>query len=391
MDKSPVVSLYRRRLFDILERTRQGDFTTRLFDVALVSLIVLLVITSVLETVPWIYANHAVLLGSIDQICLTVFTIEYVARIWTAPEHPLLRGRPAWRARLSHACSPLMVTDFLALSPVFLHWLIDADHSVLHAMFLLRFCRLTRYVSVLATITDVIVAEWRKLAGSALLFVALLLFSGFAMHLAEGDIQPGLLGSVPQAIWWAVVTLSTVGYGDVVPITVAGRIIAGLTMVFGLVFFALPVGIISSSFQEKLRRRDFVVGFAMVAKVPLFANLDLASVSKLVDLLKARRVSTGQTIFSKGDKAGSMYFVTSGEVEILLPDCSVTLKDGEFFGEMALIGKNRERNATVTAKCRSDLLELSAQDFQKLISENPQLKKVVHDIAQERSKEEHAE
>ncbi|MGI9365798.1 MAG: cyclic nucleotide-gated ion channel [Rhizobiaceae bacterium] len=388
--RSPV-ALDRRRLFDILERTQQGDLTTRLVDVVIVSLIVLLVVTSVLETVPWIITDHAVLLGSIDQICITVFTIEYLARIWTAPEHPLLRGRPAWHARLSHACSPLMVADFLALSPVFLHWLLDAEHSVLHAMFMFRFCRLTRYVSVLATITDVIVAEWRKLAGSALLFVALLLFSGFAMHLAEGDIQPSLLGNVPQAIWWAIVTLSTVGYGDVVPVTVTGRIIAGLTMVLGLVFFALPVGIISSSFQEKLRRRDFVVGFAMVAKVPLFANLDLASVSKLVDLLKARRVSAGQTIFNQGDEARSMYFVNSGKVEIDRRECSVTLQEGDFFGEMALISQNKKRNATVTARCRSDLLELSAQDFQKLILDNPQLGKVVHEVAQRRSNAEPAE
>ena len=374
----------RRQVFDVLERSRRGDHLGRIVDIFLVFLILSSVTASVVETVPWIKARYGPALTLFDRFCVFMFIGEYLARLWSAPEHPGLSDKSPMRARFAHAASPMMILDLVAISPFFIELFLGADIAVVRILRILRFYRLARYSPVLATIVGVIAGEWRSLAGSALLFAALLLFSGVAMYLAEGHIQPDHLGDVPSAMWWAVVTLSTVGYGDIVPITVAGRMVAGLTMVFGIVFFALPVGIIATSFQEQIRRRDFVVSFAMVARVPLFAKLDAGSVARLISLLTARRVPAGETIFTKGEEADAMYFINSGQVEVEAPTGSITLGDGDFFGEVALMIEGERRNATVTALRSSDLLVLEASDFQSLLLSNSDIGEAVGEVAKQR-------
>jgi voltage-gated potassium channel len=204
------------------------------------------------------------------------------------------------------------------------------------------------------------------------------------MYIAEGDVQPDRLGDVPSAMWWAVVTLSTVGYGDVVPVTMAGKVVAGFTIIFGILFFALPVGIIATSFQEQIRRRDFVVSFAMVARVPLFARLDAAALARLVGLLTARRVAAGEIIISKGDEAEAMYFIASGQVEVETPSGPIRLGDGDFFGEVAMISDDSRRTATVIAARTCELLSLSVRDFRRLVQSNAEIGEAVHEVARQR-------
>jgi voltage-gated potassium channel len=377
---------FRRQLFDLLERSRRGDNLARLLDIVLVTLILASVAASVVETVPWIKARYGATLIQFNRFCVAVFIFEYLARLWTAPEHPALQGKAAWRARLVFAASPMMILDLVAISPFFIELAIGADFAVVRILRILRFYRLARYSPVLATIVGVIAAEWRSLMGSAILFGALLLFSGVAMYLAERHVQPEYLGDVPSAMWWAVVTLSTVGYGDVVPMTLAGRMVAGLTMVFGIVFFALPVGIIATSFQEKIRRRDFVVSFSMVARVPLFAQLNASSVARLIALLRARRVAAGEVIVARGEEADAMYFINAGQVEVDTPSGAITLSDGDFFGEIALVVEGQRRNANVVAVKASDLLVLSASDFKNLMVTNAEISEAVGEVANQRMK-----
>ena len=120
-----------------------------------------------------------------------------------------------------------MVIDLIAIAPLFIELAAGVDLGVIRVLRIVRFHRLGRYVPALATISGVIAAEWRPLLGSFVLFMGLLLISGVLMYIAEGRLQPDKLGDVPSAMWWAVVTLSTVGYGDVVPVTLFGRLIAG--------------------------------------------------------------------------------------------------------------------------------------------------------------------
>jgi len=386
MEDTRTTETFRRLLFDVLERSRRGDRMSRIVDIVLVCIILANVAASVLDTVPVIHDRYGFALAVFNVFCVVIFVLEYAGRIWTAPEHPALAEMPAWRARIAHAASPMLVLDLIAISPFVIELFFGADIAVVRILRVIRFYRLARYSPALETIVGVIASEWRSLAGAAVLFVGLLLFSGVAMFLAEGKVQPDVLGDVPKAMWWGVVTLSTVGYGDVVPVTLPGKIVAGLTMVLGIVFFALPVGIIATSYLQQLRRRDFVVSFAMVARVPLFNHLDAAVIARLIGLLTARRAAAGEVIITKGEEADAMYFITSGKVEIELPTGPVYLSEGDFFGEMALVDERQRRSATVIAARTCNLLVLSARDFKHLVHANAEIGEAVNEIARQRRK-----
>jgi voltage-gated potassium channel len=203
------------------------------------------------------------------------------------------------------------------------------------------------------------------------------------MHLAEARAQPDKFGTVPDAMWWAIVTLGTIGYGDVVPITVIGKLIAGVTIFLGLIMVALPVGIIASGFAEEIHRRDFVVTWGMVARVPLFAELDAAEIGDIMRLLRAQQVEPGGLIARRGDVADSMYFVAEGEVEIELPHERVRLGVGHFFGEIAVLRRSR-RSANVTAVSRTSLLVLDAHEFHALMDRDPRLSRRVQEVVRSR-------
>ncbi len=151
------------------------------------------------------------------------------------------------------------------------------------------------------------------------------LFSATAMHMAEGKVQPDKLGTIPDAMWWAIVTLGTIGYGDVVPVTAAGRLVATGTIMSSLIIMALPIGIIANAFAQQLHRRDFVVTWTMVSRVPLFAGLSASDVGDILKLLIARRVDAGEIIARRGAEADSMVFIVKGEVEITLGGRKVRL------------------------------------------------------------------
>jgi voltage-gated potassium channel len=151
----------------------------------------------------------------------------------------------------------------------------------------------------------------------------------------------------------------------------------------GIGCFALPVAIIGRGFYEQIRRRDFVVTFAMVARVPLFAKLDAASIADLVGILRARTVPAGATIMRQGDRGDAMYLIASGAVEIASPGGPVRLKEGDFFGEWALLSRE-PRSATVSAVRATDLLVLDADDFQRLLLRLPAIGAEVEAIAQGR-------
>jgi voltage-gated potassium channel len=376
----------RARAFEILERGRRGTLS-QAFDIFIVVLILSSVLVSVFETVAWVRERHGFWMGPFEQFCSIVFVCEYVARIWAAPEHPLLAHRGPVMARVRAVFMPLMIVDFISILPFFIQMFVGSDVAAIRIIRIVRFYRLARYVPAIATIGRVLANEWRALVGCVAIFGGLLLLASVAMYLAESHLQPDNFGDIPSTMWWAVVTLSTVGYGDVTPITANGKIIAGMVMIMGIAFFALPVGIIANGFQQEIKQSDFVVSFAMVARVPLFARLQTTLIARLVRLLHARKFGSGAVIVSKGEAADSMFFIASGEVEIELGEHPVRLGEGDFFGELALLHHDARRMATVIAVRNTEVLVLHAPDFRRLMAQNPELNAVIIEIASQREKD----
>jgi voltage-gated potassium channel len=198
-------------------------------------------------------------------------------------------------------------------------------------------------------------------------------------------VQPDKLGTIPNALWWAIATLSTVGYGDVVPITAVGRLIAAATMFVGLIMIALPVGIVANAFAEEIHRREFVITWGMVAKVPLFSGLNANEIADIMRLLRSRQVEAGAIIVRRGEPAHSMYFIAAGEVEIELPHERRRLGVGHFFGEVAVLRRAR-RAADVTALTRASLLVLDAHDLHALMERDERIAERIREVARTRVK-----
>lgn len=373
----------RERAFDILEHGRRRDFASRVLDWILVLVILADVAATLAQTLPDIETAYGENLQLFDRLCVLVFAVEYAARLWVAPEHPLLHKLGAWRARARFAATPMMVIDALAFVPLLLELLFPGVPA-LRLTRLVRFLKLARYSPALATIGRVLAAERRALLACVIILGGVMLAAAAAMHAVEGEMQPERLGDMPKAMWWSAAMLAKIGGGELTPVTALGRMIAAITVMLGIFCFALPVAIIGRGFYEEIRRRDFVVTFAMVAHVPLFAHLDAASISDLVAILKARTVPAGTVIIRKGEPGDAMYLIASGELEVDAPTGKVRLGEGDFCGEMALLTRER-RTATVTAVKSTDLLVLDCDDFHRFIDRNPEIGAQVRAVAQGRA------
>ena len=184
-------------------------------------------------------------------------------------------------------------------------------------------------------------------------------------------------------MWWGLVTLTTVGYGDVTPITVGGKVLGAAVTIIGIGVYALPAGILASGFMQELNRRQFMVTWSMVAKVPLFSRLNAEQIAEISSHLDAQVVPPRQTIVRRGEPADCMYFIASGDVEVELEHSPYRLTTGDFFGEVAII-KRHNRTATIVALTECHLLVLEARDLEKLLADNPEMAEEFERIVEER-------
>ena len=375
----------RQRAYDILEHGRRRDLVSRLLDHLLIALVVTNVAVAIVETLPETARAWAPWLHVFDRLCVAIFALEYAARMWVAPEHPLLRHLDPVRARLKFSATPMMVIDALALVPLLLELLLPGSTVALLTR-LVRFLKLARYSPALATIGRVVAAERRALSACIVILGGVLLAAAAVMMAVEGPAQPDRLGTMPKAMWWAASMLAKIGGSELAPVTALGQIVSAITVMLGIFCFALPVAILGRGFYEEIRRRDFVVTFAMVSRVPLFSGLDAPSIAELVGLLRARTVATGTTVVRKGDRGDAMYLIASGLVEVATASGPRRLSEGDFFGEMALLSR-APRSATVTTLRSTDLLVLDANDFLQLIDRLPDVRRQVEDVARAREKE----
>ncbi|WP_374471679.1 potassium channel family protein [Phenylobacterium sp.] len=211
------------------------------------------VAVAIAETEPGLTRGREPLFRAAELLFAGLFFLEFLARLWTAPERA--PGAPPWRARLRWLASPPALADLLALLPALL-MLAGAPSFVLRLLRLLRILRLANLgpASVaLELVVRTVLSRRHELSVTLALGAVILVLSSTLLHLLEGAAQPEAFGSIPRALWWGVVTLTTIGYGDVYPVTAGGRLVAGLTAVSSIGLVAAPAGILAAAFADALR------------------------------------------------------------------------------------------------------------------------------------------
>jgi voltage-gated potassium channel len=373
----------RRRVYEILERGNPGDRISILVDRMIVMLIAVNLVAVALESMPALAASYALLLDIVEYVSLVAFTVEYGLRLWVAVEHAPFRHASPIMGPLKYALSGPGIVDLLAVLPFWFAFVLPPDLRMLQVLRMIRFLKIARYSPAMRSLLDVLYSERRALTGCLVVMLGATLIAAAVMHLVEGRVQPDKFGTIPDAMWWAMVTLGTIGYGDVIPITPLGKLVAAVTIFFGLIMIALPVGIIANAFNERIHRREFVVTWGMVAKVPLFSGLNAGEIADVMRLLRAQQVEPGETIVRRGEPGNSMYFIAAGEIEIVLPHERTRLGVGHFFGEIAVLQRTR-RSATVTAVARTSLLVLDAADLRALMDRDHRIAERVREMARGR-------
>ena len=341
----------------------------------------IVVTVAMVETLPNFDRATGSFIYNFQEAALVVLTVEFFLRIWVEPEKTAPAGELV--CRIAYLKSPLGIVDFLAVLPAWVSLIYPVELHWFELAAALSLFKLSRYVPALSLVANVVVRQGRSIFAALVVLSILLVFAATVIYLFEYEAQPNSFESIPQSLWWAISTMATVGYGDMAPITPIGRLIGGVAMVFGIAMFAVPAGILASGFAEELRKRDFVVNWQSVARVPLFARLDANAISSVAQLLKPRSVSTNQAIVRRGDVAESMYFIMEGEVEVELTPTPIRLKQGDFFGEIALV-ENIRRTATIFSVTNCRLLVLEAVDFHRLIDQIPELKEQIERTSEER-------
>lgn len=253
MNKNPSARL---KVFNLLEHPLDRPLN-RAINYFIIGLIVLNILATVFGSIPEVHAAHSGLLGGFELFSVLVFTLEYMFRVWSSVEAPEVQGSSAFAARLRYMLKPIAIIDALAILPFYLGMLFSLDLRFMRFFRILRIFKLTRYSRSLNILLTVLRNEAQSFGMTLFILLTTLLLAAGGIHVFEKNVQPEAFGSIPQSLWWAISTLTTVGYGDVTPATTGGKIFGALVMIVGIGMVALPTGILSSAFSEEIRyRRD---------------------------------------------------------------------------------------------------------------------------------------
>lgn len=245
----------RQKAFRGLEVGLAGRGPIRLIHAFIILLILANVAAVMLQSYPPYAAAYDHAFWLFELFSVIVFSIEYVARLWCIVEAPRYRGLSPARARMRYALSPLALIDLAAILPFYLSFLFTVDLRFLRVLRLLRLLKLSHYFPGLDVFLYVLRVQLPSLAAASLVMLVLILFSACLMFLLEGDAQPEQFGSVAASVWWAVVTLTTVGYGDITPVTSLGKVLGAIIMLLGVGTVALPAAMLAGRFSEEIQSR----------------------------------------------------------------------------------------------------------------------------------------
>lgn len=250
------VSRIQKRLYDILELTDSSDPISKAFNYFMMALITLNVVAVVLETVSDLSVTFSTFFRLFETASVIVFTLEYCIRLWVCPMEARFAGTFVGRVR--YAISPMALVDLAAILPFYLPMMIPLDLRfirILRMMRLFRLFKIGRYTESLQTLGSVLRLKTEELLITAITILILLVLASGVMYQLECEEQPEAFSSIPATMWWGVVTLTTVGYGDVAPVTPLGKLIGAIIALLGIGMFAMPAGIIASGFAQVMRKR----------------------------------------------------------------------------------------------------------------------------------------
>ena len=309
--------------------------------------------------------------------CWAYFLLEWAVRLRHAAHQQRFRA---------YAASGRGLVDAAAALAIPLAIVCGVEPKTAWLLSVLWVLKVVPGIPGLRQLRRVLVQESGPLLSVLVIFLMVLFLASVAVYFLERDVQPGTFGSVPATMWWAVVTLTTVGYGDVVPVTALGRMVAAMVMISGLGVFGLWTGILATGFAAETRRDNFLKTWDSVSKVPFFAALGPSAIADVTHMLRTMDLPPRTTIIRKGQSGDCMYFSAAGEVEVDLPGKKVRLSEGAFFGEMALLGNNL-RSANITTTRLSKLLVLDLVDFRLLMARHPDLAETIDAEAKRRALE----
>ena len=376
---------WRAWLHELLEDEERTTGRARLVRRVLLVLILTTVAAGILESEPSVHAAYGLLLHLIETGGVLIFTLEYAARVWSCVEDRAGRYQHPINGRLRYVATPLALIDLLAVAPFYLALVVPIDLIFLRLFRLLRILKITRYSPALGVLEVVFYNERRALLSALLVVAVAVVLAGGLIHVVEGEAQPEMFGSIPKVMWWAVVTLTTIGYGDAYPITPLGKIVGGLTALCAIGTLALPTAILGAGFARELQKREFVDRASMVTRVPVFRYLRPAQLAEITGLLHPRVLPPRYIVVRAGEHPEAIYFIDEGKVVMRRGNRRITLGPGAFFGELAIL-EGRQREATVITLTPCRLLELDASDFHRLIAGDPTLREAILAETRERAR-----
>lgn len=245
------------RVYNIISsESNDAGLLNRIFSLFLMLLIIFNVIAIILESVGPINSANESFFYNFELFSIVIFSIEYILRLWVCTEDP--RYASSVRGRLKYARSSMAIIDLFAILPFYLPFLIVMDLRFLRILRIFRIFRLfklARYSDSLALIKRAFIKNYEILLSAFIILIVLLIMSSTLMYYVEHEAQPGAFDSIPSTMWWAIATLTTVGYGDIYPITPMGKFLGSFIAILGIAMFAIPTGVFASSFLEEAEKK----------------------------------------------------------------------------------------------------------------------------------------
>lgn len=243
-----------QRTYEILEGVT-NDKITKAFQIFIITLIAVNVLVVIIETEESVLDEYGYFFTPFEVFSIIVFTIEYASRIIVSKFNPKYQNSKYPRIRILF--TPMMLVDLAAILPFFLPFIVTDVRfiRIIRLLRLFRLFKLARYSEPMQTLGEVFKSKAGDLAVAFFILFIVLIFASSLMFHAEHEAQPEAFSSIPASMWWGIVTLTTIGYGDVYPVTIAGKFIAAGVAVIGIAVYAIPTGIMASAFTEELRKK----------------------------------------------------------------------------------------------------------------------------------------